>query len=74
MGDASFYETYDATVKEVENKTVLLQRNSAMSTHSILARKSEEGPPPYCRTGAESEGFSQPGSLVRSALLSDPLW
>jgi hypothetical protein len=51
----SFYETHENIAKNVENKTIL-QRNSGVSTPNILARKSEEGPLPYCRTGAESEG------------------
>jgi hypothetical protein len=47
----------------VENKTVFFQRNGGVSTPNILARKSEEGPPPYCKTAAESEGYNQPGPL-----------
>jgi hypothetical protein len=35
-----------------------------MSTPNILARKSEEDPLPYFKTGVESEGFSQLGFLV----------
>jgi hypothetical protein len=39
--------------------------------HNILARKSEEGPLPYCRTGAESEGNNRPDSLVRTSAWND---
>jgi hypothetical protein len=42
----------------------LRSRCVAGSTPSILAMKSEEGPLPYCRTGAKSESFNRPGSLV----------
>jgi hypothetical protein len=31
---------------------------------NILARKSEEGPLPYCKTRAKLEGNSRPGPLV----------
>jgi hypothetical protein len=33
-------------------------------TPNILASKSGEGPLPYCKIGAESEGNNRPGSLV----------
>jgi hypothetical protein len=52
-----FYWTCKVTVKKVENKIIT---NSAMSTPNILARKSEEGPLPYCKTGAESDGNGSP--------------
>jgi hypothetical protein len=33
----------------------VLQRNSRVSTPNITARKSGEGPLPYCKIGADSE-------------------
>jgi hypothetical protein len=35
---------------------------------NILARESEEGPLPFCKIGAESEGNNRPGHLVRLKL------
>jgi hypothetical protein len=35
-----------------------------VSTPNILARKSEEGPLPYCETRAKLKGNNQPGPLV----------
>jgi hypothetical protein len=35
-----------------------------VSTLNILAKKAEEGPLPYCKTGAKLEGSNQPGPLV----------
>jgi hypothetical protein len=40
-------------------------------TPNILARKSEEGPLPYCKIGAKSEGNNQPGHLVSMGVYSD---
>jgi hypothetical protein len=37
---------------------------------NILATKSEEGPLPYCKIGAESEGYKLPGPLVGYAAIS----
>jgi hypothetical protein len=39
-----------------------------VSTPKILARKSEEGPLPYYKSGAESKGFNRPCSLVITLL------
>jgi hypothetical protein len=40
-----------------------------VSTHDVLAKKSEEGALLCCETRAESESNNQPGSLVRHCLL-----
>jgi hypothetical protein len=40
-----------------------------VSTPNILAKRSEEGPVPYCKTGAESDGNNQLGPLVSVPLL-----
>jgi hypothetical protein len=55
---------YEVIVKKVENK-IVLQRKSVVLTPNISAKKSEEGPLPYCKTKAESEAFNhQLGPLV----------
>jgi hypothetical protein len=51
------YWTCKVTVKKVENKIIT---NSGMSIPNILARESEEGPLPYCKTGAQSDGNGSP--------------
>jgi hypothetical protein len=43
-----------------------------VSTINILARKSREGPLPYCKTGAKSEGYNQLGPLVKERGHKDP--
>jgi hypothetical protein len=59
----SFYWTYKVAMKKVENK-ILYYKETAECTGNILAKKSGEGPLPYCKTGAESEGNNRPGLLV----------
>jgi hypothetical protein len=56
MKGCIFYETYEVTVKNVENKIVYYKKNSGVSAPKIFARKSEKGPLPYCKTRAKSEG------------------
>jgi hypothetical protein len=46
-----------AAVKKMENEMVF-HGNSGVCTPNILARKSEEGPLPYIKTGAMLEGNS----------------
>jgi hypothetical protein len=43
-----------------------------MLTTNILARKSGEGPVPYCKTRAESEGFNRRGSVL--GILAGGVW
>jgi hypothetical protein len=62
---AYYCETYEETAKKVENQ-IVLKRNTGVSTPNILASKLEEGPLPYCRAGAESEGNNRSGHLASS--------
>jgi hypothetical protein len=39
-------------------------KETTVSTPNILAKESEEGPLPYCKTGAESEGNNRLGPFV----------
>jgi hypothetical protein len=45
-------------------------------TPNILARKLEEGPLPYCKTGAESEGFNWlgPFASVKTTIKQNALY
>jgi hypothetical protein len=42
-----------------------------VSTPNILAKKSEEGPLPYCKTEAKLDGYNQPYQLVRKFQVLD---
>jgi hypothetical protein len=35
-----------------------------VSTPNIVDRRSEEGPLPYCKIGAKSEGYNRPGHII----------
>jgi hypothetical protein len=41
------------------------KKNGYLTTHNILARKSEGGILPYCKIGANSVVYNRPGPLVR---------
>lgn len=41
-------------------------KDGGVSISDILTIKSEEGPQPYCKSGAKLEGNSWPGFLVKA--------
>jgi hypothetical protein len=49
------FQPLKITVKEVENKIAYYKETVGVLEPNILARKSEEGPLPYCKTRNESE-------------------
>jgi hypothetical protein len=58
-------------MKQMENKKCVLQSNSWVLTSNILARKSGEGPLPYCKFGAKLKGYNRMGPLVSGLFPSD---
>jgi hypothetical protein len=50
----------------VGNKNCILERNGGVLTPNILARKSQENPLPYCKTGVESEGLNRSDFFVNT--------
>jgi hypothetical protein len=61
-------QEYEVTLKKVKNKTAFSKETVGCLHLIILGRKSDDGPLPHCKTGAELEGNNQPGPLVSHSL------
>jgi argininosuccinate synthase len=57
---SSSYKTREVTAEKVENKIAYHKKKKKQWSvkTNIFARKSENGPLPYCNTGTKSDGFN----------------